>query len=45
MYKSTYVLSKSDDTTTDTDDIAMAADAIHGFKVKPNGEKTPVICI
>ena len=36
-----YVLRRSDDDTTDTDDMAMAPDAIHGFKTKWRGRKIP----
>ena len=37
----TYSLSKSDDTTTETEDIAMAAEAIHGRRDMPRGTNTP----
>jgi hypothetical protein len=34
-------LSRSEEVTTDTDDMAMAAAAIHGSMEKPSGRKTP----
>ncbi len=37
----TYVFSKSEAQTTDTDDMAIAADAIHGLRDKPIGTNTP----
>ena len=39
----TYILRINDEVTTETDDNAMAAEAIQGFKVKPRGIKTPEI--
>jgi len=38
----TYNFSSNERTTTDTDDAAIAADAIHGFSTKPTGLNTPV---
>jgi len=39
--KPTYSFSSSDSTTTDTDEAAIAADAIHGCSAKPSGLNTP----
>ena len=39
----TYSFSSSDEITTDTDDEAMATEAIHGCKVIPIGNKHPEI--
>lgn len=36
-----YNLSRSDEQTTDTELAAIAADAIQGCKINPNGLKTP----
>lgn len=36
-----YIFRSSDEHTTDTEDSAMAADPIQGFKTIPTGRKTP----
>lgn len=41
MGSGTYSLSSSDRQTTDTEEAAMAADAIHGWSSTPKGVNTP----
>ena len=37
----TYNLKKREETTTDTEEAAIAADAIQGFRDRPHGTNTP----
>jgi hypothetical protein len=39
----TYSFKQSDDSTTETEDTAIAAEAIHGFMDKPTGSSAPAI--